>query len=67
MGVARGRGFVDGVLMTGKGQTGGLDWQRARAMLNGRLERIESPLESINHAAAGPTIAPALSIARWNP
>jgi tetratricopeptide (TPR) repeat protein len=44
-GQTRGRGFVDGVLMNGKGQAGGLDWQRARAMLNGRLERIESPLE----------------------
>jgi tetratricopeptide (TPR) repeat protein len=41
----RGRGFVDGVLMNGKERTGGLDWQRARAMLNGKLERIESPLE----------------------
>lgn len=41
----RGRGFVDGVLLNGKHQTGGLDWQRARAMLNGRLEKIESPLE----------------------
>ena len=41
----RGRGFVDGVLLQGKGKSGGLDWQRARAMLNGRLERIESPLE----------------------
>ncbi len=44
-GQTRGRGFVDGVLLKGKGQAGGLDWQRARAMLNGRLERIESPLE----------------------
>jgi tetratricopeptide (TPR) repeat protein len=44
-GQTRGRGFVDGVLMNGKGEIGGLDWQRARAMLNGRLERIESPLE----------------------
>jgi tetratricopeptide (TPR) repeat protein len=41
----RGRGFVDGVLLQGKTTAGGLDWQRARAMLNGRLERIESPLE----------------------
>ena len=41
----RGRGFVDGVLMQGKTRAGGLDWQRARAMLNGKLERIESPLE----------------------
>ncbi len=42
---SRGRGFVDGVLLNGKERAGGLDWQRARSMLNGRLERIESPLE----------------------
>jgi tetratricopeptide (TPR) repeat protein len=42
---ARGRGFVDGVVMTGKEEVGGLDWKRARSMLNGRLERIQSPLE----------------------
>jgi tetratricopeptide (TPR) repeat protein len=41
----RGRGFVDGVLMNGKANAGGLDWQRARTMLNGRLSKIESPLE----------------------
>jgi tetratricopeptide (TPR) repeat protein len=41
----RGRGFVDGVLLEGKDRGGNLDWQRARAMLNGKLERIESPLE----------------------
>lgn len=43
----RGRGFVDGVLMSeGDGaETGGVDWRHARSMLNGRLERIESPLE----------------------
>lgn len=41
----RGRGFVDGVLLQGKTHAGGLDWQRARAMLNGKLERIESPIE----------------------
>jgi len=41
----RGRGFVDGVLLDGKTRTGGLDWKRARAMLNGKLEKIESPLE----------------------
>lgn len=40
-----GRGFVDGVVLNGKGDSGGVDWQRARHMLNGRLERIESPLE----------------------
>src|SRR5205085_2878186 len=42
---SRGRGFVDGVLLDGKGRTGGLDWQRARAMLNGRLDKIQSPIE----------------------
>src|SRR5262249_8185852 len=42
---ARGRGFVDGVLMNGQGHEGGLDWKRARAMLNGKLEKIEGPLE----------------------
>ncbi|MCY2961261.1 MAG: tetratricopeptide repeat protein [Planctomycetota bacterium] len=41
----RGRGFVDGVLLDGKASAGGLDWKRARAMLNGKLEKIESPLE----------------------
>lgn len=41
----QGRGFVDGVLMNGDGRVGGLDWQEARHMLNGRLERIESPLD----------------------
>lgn len=41
----RGRGFVDGVLLEGKTRAGGLDWKRARAMLNGKLEKIESPLE----------------------
>lgn len=42
---SRGRGFVDGVIANGRGQAGGLDWQRARAMLNGKLERIDLPLE----------------------
>jgi tetratricopeptide (TPR) repeat protein len=40
-----GRGFVDGVLESGRGEIGGLDWSHARHMLNGRLSRIESPLE----------------------
>lgn len=41
----RGRGFVDGVLASGRGSSGGVDWNEARHMLNGRLEKIESPLE----------------------
>jgi len=41
----RGRGFVDGVLASGRGNAGAIDWAEARHMLNGRLERIESPLE----------------------
>lgn len=41
----QGRGFVDAVLMQGRGETGGVDWVRARHMLNGRLERIESAAE----------------------
>lgn len=41
----RGRGFVDGVLASGRGGLGGIDWREARHMLNGRLEKIESPLE----------------------
>ncbi len=40
-----GRGFVDGVLLKGQGNAGNADWGRARHFLNGRLERIESPLE----------------------
>ncbi|MDP6539789.1 MAG: hypothetical protein QF903_07095 [Planctomycetota bacterium] len=40
-----GRGFVDGVLMKGGERTGGVDWTHARHMLNGRLERIEDPIE----------------------
>jgi tetratricopeptide (TPR) repeat protein len=42
---ARGRGFVDGVVASGRAQPGGIDWSEARHMLNGKLERIESPLE----------------------
>ena len=41
----QGRGFVDGVMLSGEDRCGNVDWQRARNMLNGRLERIESPLE----------------------
>jgi tetratricopeptide (TPR) repeat protein len=33
------------VLLSGKDQPGGVDWQHARSMLNGRLERIEQPLD----------------------
>jgi len=40
----RGRGFVDGVLASGRNQLGGVDWNEARHMLNGRLERIQDPL-----------------------
>ena len=41
----RGRGFVDGVLLGGKDARTGVDWQQARHLFNGRLERIEEPLE----------------------
>jgi len=41
----RGRGFVDGVVAGGKGEFGNVDWRQARHMLNGRLERIDHPLE----------------------
>jgi len=40
-----GRGFVDGVLQRGHARTGGIDWARARHMLNGKLAKIENPLE----------------------
>lgn len=39
-----GRGFVDGVVSAGRGSED-IDWQHTRALLNGRLERIEDPLE----------------------
>ena len=42
---ANGRGFVDGVLQGGRGRGLGIDWEQARHLLNGRLKRIESPLE----------------------
>ncbi len=42
---AGGRGFVDGVVESGRGSAGGVDWAGARHMLNGKLEKIESPLE----------------------
>ncbi len=41
----KGRGFVDGVVMSGQGDAGGVDWRRARGILNGQLEKIVSPLE----------------------
>jgi len=40
----RGRGFVDGIASSGRGGEG-VDWTGARHLLNGRLERIEGPLE----------------------
>jgi tetratricopeptide (TPR) repeat protein len=40
-----GRGFVDGVIESGRGTTGGIDWANARHMLNGKLEKIEAPIE----------------------
>lgn len=42
---AQGRGFVDGVLMSGAEGAGGVDWKGARGLLNGRLKRIDSPRE----------------------
>ena len=42
---ARGRGYVDGVVARGGMRQHGIDLQHARHMLNGRLSRIESPLE----------------------
>lgn len=41
----RGRGFVDGVLASGRGRGADVDWTEARHSLNGRLERLEGPLE----------------------
>jgi len=40
-----GRGFVDGVLESGRGGGSGLDWQNARHMLNGKLEKITEPID----------------------
>lgn len=40
-----GRGFVDGVLLTGQDTRTGLDWRGARHLLNGRLEKIADPTE----------------------
>jgi tetratricopeptide (TPR) repeat protein len=41
----RGRGFVDGVVAGHRDHGSSVDWQRARHLLNGRLERIADPLE----------------------
>jgi tetratricopeptide (TPR) repeat protein len=41
---SRGRGFVDGVTLRGE-EVAGLDLKRARGLLNGRLQEIDSPLE----------------------
>lgn len=40
-----GRGFVDGVLKGGRAGCGQKDWAEARHLFNGRLERIEDPME----------------------
>jgi|FLOH01.1.fsa_nt_gi tetratricopeptide (TPR) repeat protein len=41
----RGRGFVDGVLASGRDSISDVDWSEARHMLNGRLTKIENSLE----------------------
>lgn len=41
----RGRGFVDGVLAGGSNCAGRVDWGHARAMLNGHLKAIPTPIE----------------------
>jgi len=46
----RGRGFVDGVLLGGTPASSGVadsdvNWQRARHLLNGQLEKIDAPLD----------------------
>ncbi len=40
-----GRGFVDGVLASGREDAGGFDWRGARHMLNGQLSKIDSAKE----------------------
>jgi len=46
---AEGKGFVDGVLESGRGERprygAALDWRAARSLFNGRLEQISHPLE----------------------
>ena len=41
----RGRGFVDGVMASGRELGDDVDWAHARHMLNGRLAKIEGALE----------------------
>lgn len=41
---SHGRGFVDGVILSGQDDLGEIDWTRARSMFNGRLEKVKSPL-----------------------
>jgi tetratricopeptide (TPR) repeat protein len=40
-----GRGFVDGVVESGRGKGAGVDWTGARHLFNGTLTRIEGALE----------------------
>jgi tetratricopeptide (TPR) repeat protein len=40
----QGRGFVDGVLSSGRGNRAGIDWENARHLFNGRLSTIEGGL-----------------------
>lgn len=40
-----GRGFIDGVVSSGRGSAGGVDWTDMRHLLNGKLSRIEGALE----------------------
>lgn len=41
---ADGRAFIDGVMASGRGSPA-IDWRRARGLLNGKLEKLESTLE----------------------
>ncbi|HPF15928.1 MAG TPA: hypothetical protein PLJ12_16805, partial [Planctomycetota bacterium] len=42
---AQGRGFVDGVLQSERAGEGASRWSEARHLFNGRLERIQDPIE----------------------
>lgn len=42
---SRGRGFVDGVIESGRASQRGTCWEEARHLFNGRLERIVEPIE----------------------